>query len=78
MTIDIEEFKKMQDFFSNINSMTIDEIEIEGIEILNSVRDDFKMIGRNNTDLVDIVIEASERGENPLGDLWKEEEIAGK
>jgi hypothetical protein len=72
--INIEEFKRMQRYIKSINSMDVHEIKIEGIEILHSVCYDFEMMGSNNTDLVTILIEASERGKNPLGDLWQEEQ----
>lgn len=70
--INIKEFKKMQDFFKEINAMTIEDIEIEGIEILPKVREEFAMIGRNNKDLVEILIDANDNGINPMVDFWED------
>ncbi len=74
MTLNISEFKNMQSYIESVNKLSIDDIEIEGIEILDSVREDWRLIGSNNVNFVEFLIAECEEGINPVKRLWKEDD----
>ena len=73
MKINIEEFKKAQDYIASINKIALKDLEIEGIEILPEVRKELGQIGQCNRSLVQILIDFKDEGHNPVKTIWTEE-----
>ena len=73
MSIKISEFKKVQDYLESIEQISIDEIEIEGIEISDNVREEWKMTGLNIRYFLEMIIDEYENGVNPLNTIWDAE-----
>jgi hypothetical protein len=65
------EFKEADDYVRMVNSIDLDDIEVDGIEITDKVREQWHMIGRNNWHFVQQLLDWDEQGLTPVQDIWE-------
>lgn len=56
MKIDIEEFKKHQEYIESINALDYKDIEIEGVEISKAAKRLWRFIGLNNISYIEMLL----------------------
>lgn len=60
MKVDIEEFKKHQEYIESINNLDYKDIEIEGVEVSEDVKKRWRFIGLNNISYIEMLLDQVE------------------
>lgn len=72
-TVDPYDFDLADEYMKWVNSIPLEDLQVEGIEITDKVRDQWRMVGQCNHHFIQRLIEWDDEGLTPVESIWEKE-----